>query len=137
MASRRHLAAFVWILMSCLIVNAQSDSHSRSERVETCEQFCWALILEGQLIDTFDFSKCEGISGMTCQITLKDGARLPSRVFVQPLDSHDKPLGKRLLLIYPELKAKEVGRASFFHIPNGTKTVVLTGEWNGAYQSAY
>src|SRR3977135_1908378 len=136
MALRRHLAAFIWILMSCVTVNAQSGSNSKSKRVETCEHFCWALIIEGQLIDTFDFSKCEGISGMTCHITLKEGARLPSRVFVQPLDSQDKPLGKRLLLIYPELKAKEVGRATFFHIPNGTKTVLLTGEWSGAYRSA-
>jgi hypothetical protein len=138
MASRIHLAAFVWILMFCPTVNAQRGSDVKTKRIETCEHFCWALILEGRLIDTFEFSRCDAISGMTCHITLKDGARLPSRVFVQALDSRDKPLGKRLLLIYPELKPKEGGWATFpLRIPNSTKTVVLTGEWNGAYRSAY
>jgi hypothetical protein len=136
MVLRARLA--VWILVSCLSAGAQSGSNIRTKRVETCEHFCWGLILTGRLIDTFEFSQCDAISGMTCRITLKDGAQLPSRVFVQALDSRNRTLGKRLLLPYPNLKPKESGRTSFpFRIPGGTATVVLTGEWNGPYRSAY
>lgn len=136
MASRVTLTTFLWVLISSLAVNAQSDV--RTKWVETCENFCYALILKGQLIDTLEFSGCTAISGMTCHIMLKEGARLPSRVFLEALDSHDKPLGKKRLLIYPELKPKESGSATFsLRIPRETKTVVLTGEWNGPYRSAY
>ena len=137
MASRTCLAAFAFILMSCLGVSAQTGSNIKTKRVETCER-CWTLILKGRLTDTFEFSQCTSISGLTCHITLKDGARLPSRVFVQALDSRDQQLGKRHLLPYPELKPNEGGWTTFpYRIPDGTKTVVLTGEWNGAYRSVY
>jgi hypothetical protein len=137
MAPRTCLAVVAVILMSWLDTRAQSAPTARTKRVETCER-CWALILKGRLIDTFEFSQCTEISGMTCHITLKAGAQLPSRVFVQALDSQDKPLGKRHLLPYPELKPGEAGWTSFpYRIPDGTRTVVLTGEWNGAYRSAY
>jgi hypothetical protein len=89
------------------------------------------------LIETFEFSKCDAISGMTCHIALKKGAQLPSRVFIQALDSRNQPLGKRRLLIYPELKDGERGWATFLRVPNGAKTVVLTGEWNGQYRDPY
>ncbi len=96
------------------------------------------LILKGRLVDTFEFTQCDAVSGMTCRVTLKDGAQLPSRVFVQALDSHNQPLGKKLPLPYPELKPKQSGRTSFpSRIPAGTATVVLTGEWNGRYRPAY
>jgi hypothetical protein len=102
-----------------------SVATARTKRVETCER-CWALILKGRLIDTFEFSQCAEISGMTCHITLKAGAELPSRVFVQALDSQDKPLGKKHFLPYPELKPSEAGWTSFpYCIPAGTRTVVL------------
>jgi hypothetical protein len=137
MAQRTCLAALAVILMSCVDTKAQSTPTARTKRVETCER-CWALIIKGRLIDTLEFSQCTEISGMTCHITLKSGARLPSRVFVQALDSQDKPLGKRHLLPYPELKPSEGCWTSFpYRIPGGTKTVVLTGEWSGAYRSAY
>ena len=137
MAPRSCLAVLAVILMSWLDTSAQSAATVKTKRIETCEQ-CWTLILEGRLIDTFEFSQCTNISGMTCHITLKVGARLPSRVFVQALDSQDKPLGKKHLLPYPELKPSERGWTSFpYRIPDRTKTVVLTGEWNGAYRSAY
>ena len=134
----RSLGVFVCILMSCLDSSAQDKSNIKTKRVETCEQ-CWALILKGQLIETLEFSRCIAISGMTCHITLKGKARLPSRIFVQPLDSQNRPLGTRqLLLIYPELKSGGRGWATFPNrIPVATETLVLTGEWNGAYRSAY
>lgn len=138
MVLRTRLAASVWTLVLCLNLGAQDSSNIKTRRVETCEHFCWGLILKGRLIDTFEFSQCEAVSGMTCHITLKDGAQLPSRVFVQALDARNRPLGKRLLLPYPELKPKESGRTSFpFRLPDGTVTVVLTGEWNGPYRSAH
>ena len=128
----------VLILVSCLSSAGQNGSDSKTKQVETCKNFCWGLILKGRLADTLEFSQCEAISGMTCRITLKDGAQLPSRIYVQPLDSQNHPLGKRLLLPYPELKPRESGRTSFPNrIPQGTATVILTGDWNGPYQSAY
>ncbi len=137
MVQRTCLTVLAVLLMSCADARAQSAPTARTKRVETCER-CWALIIKGRLIDTLEFSRCTEISGMTCHITLKAGAQLPSRVFVQALDSQDKPLGKRHLLPYPELKPSEGGWTSFpYRIPDGTKTVVLTGEWNGAYRSAY
>jgi len=137
MALRTCLAVIAVSLMWCLDTSAQSSATVKTKRIETCEQ-CWTLILKGRLTDTFEFSQCTNISGMTCHITLKAGAQLPSRVIVQALDSHDKPLGKRHLLPYPELKPSEGGWTSFpYRIPEGTKTVVLTGKWNGAYRSAY
>jgi hypothetical protein len=74
---------------------------------------------------------------MTCHITLKKGAEIPSRVFLQALDSRNQPLGKRRLLIYPELKDGEGGWATFLRAPSGTNTVVLTGEWNVPYRNPY
>ncbi len=137
MTPRTCLTVLVIILTSWLYTDAQSTAAVKTKRVETCER-CWALILRGRLIDTLEFSKCTEISGMTCHIFLKAGAQLPSRVFVQALDSQDRPLGKRHLLPYPELKSGEGGWTSFpYRTPDGTKTVVLTGEWNGAYRDAY
>jgi hypothetical protein len=136
MTLRNCLGIGACILIFCLNTKAQSPN-VKEKKIETCAQ-CYGLILQGQLIDTLEFSKCEAISGMTCHIRLKDGGRLPSRVFVQPLDSKSHPLGKKLLLIYPELKPKEGGKATFpSRIPNATKIVVLEGEWNGPYKSAY
>lgn len=138
MAYRMFLPALFCTLVCCLSLGAQSGADIRSERIQTCDHFCYGLVLKGRLIDTFAFSRCEAISGMTCHIALKNGAQLPSRVFVQALDSRNQPLGKRRLLIYPELKAGEAGSATFpLKLPDGTKTVILTGEWNGPYRSAY
>jgi hypothetical protein len=137
MASRVCLTALALILMSCPGAPAQNGSNLKTKRIETREQ-CWTVILKGRLTDTFELSQCTRISGMTCHITLKDGAQLPSRVFVQALDSRGQPLGHRHLLPYPELKPNESGWTSFpSRIPYGTKTVALTGEWNGAYRPAY
>jgi len=107
MILRSQLAFLLWILLSSSSGSAQSAPNTKSKQVETCEIFCWKLILKGRLVDTFEFAQCDAVSGMTCKITLKDGARLPSRVFVQALDSHDEPLGNRLLLPYPRLKPGE------------------------------
>jgi hypothetical protein len=135
---RKFLLSLIFALAVCLTSTAQRSATIKTKSIKTCENFCWALILQGRLTDTLEFSQCDAISGMTCHLKLLDGAQLPSRIFVQALDSQDKPLGKRLLLPYPRLKAKEKGRTSFpSGIPNGTKTVVLTGEWNGEYRPAY
>lgn len=134
----RLLRVSILILVSCLSAAGQNESDNKTKQVETCKNFCWGLILKGRLADTLEFSQCEGISGMTCRITLKDGAQLPSRIFIQPLDSQNRPLGKRLLLPYPQLKPKESARTSFPNpIPQNTTTVVLMGDWNGPYRSAY
>jgi hypothetical protein len=136
-SSRTCLAVVAFILMTCPGINAQNAAAVKTKRIETCEQ-CWALIVKGRLVETFEFSRCTGISGMTCHIRLRNGARLPSRVFVRALDSQGQPLGKSHLLPYPELKPGEGGWTSLpYRIPDGTRTVVLTGEWNGAYRPAY
>ncbi len=142
MRVRISLAVVAFIVL-CVTTSGQGPVISpttlnvRTKHVETCENFCYALIITGRLIDTFEFSKCDAISGMTCHIALKKGAQLPSRVFMQALDSRNQPLGKRRLLIYPELKDGEGGWATFLRVPNGAKTVVLTGEWNGQYRDPY
>jgi hypothetical protein len=139
MGLRISLAVLALILVSGLSTSGQNGSSNptnpsmRTKQVETCEHFCYGLIIKGRLINTFEFSKCDAISGMTCHIALKKGAQLPSRVFMQALDSQDRPLGKRRLLIYPELKEGEGGWATFLGTPNNAKVVVLTGEWNGPY----
>ena len=139
----RMLLAVVAFVVLCVTTSGQSPvstpstANIRTKQVETCENFCYALIITGRLIDTFEFSKCDAISGMTCHIALKKGAQLPSRVFMQALDSRNQPSGKRRLLIYPELKDGERGWATFLRVPNGAKTVVLTGEWNGQYRDPY
>jgi hypothetical protein len=135
--------AVVAFMVLCVTTSGQSSvgtpstAKIRTKQVETCEHFCYGLIITGQLIDTFEFSQCDAISGMRCHIVLKKGAELPSRVFIQPLDSQNQPLGKRRRLIYPELKAGEGGWATFLGAPSGTNTVVLTGEWNGPYRNPY
>jgi hypothetical protein len=142
MRLRMSLAA-VALMVSCVSISGQSPASSpttrniRTKQVETCEHFCYELIVTGRLIDTFEFSQCDAVSGMTCHITLKKGAQLPSRVFMQALDSRDQPIGKRRLLIYPALKSAEGGWATFLRTPSGTKTVVLAGEWNGPYRDPY
>src|SRR5262245_19754229 len=125
MLFRPQWAILIVILMSGIGVRAQNPSNLKTKKVKTCETWCYGLILKGELIDTFDVLECNGISGMTCHVLLKNGARLPSRVFMQALDSHDKPTGKRQLLLYPHLKPRERGWATFLGLPNDTKTVVL------------
>jgi hypothetical protein len=137
MVLRLRLAAILCIFMSFASAHAQDKPKTRTVRVETCEHMCYGLVLSGRLIDTFEFSKCEAISGMTCHIALKNGAQLPSRVFMQGLDSQNRTLGEKRLLVYPELKAGEGGRATFLRVPSGANTVVLTGEWHGPYRDPY
>jgi len=129
MSFRTGLIAIIFIAISCLSMGAQTGSETRTQWIETCEHFCYGLIITGRLIDTLEFSKCDAISGMTCRVTLKKGVQFPSRVFMQPL-------GKKRRLIYPELKAGE-GRCTFLGAPSGTNAVVLTGEWNGPYRNPY
>ncbi len=137
MRLRTSFAIFICILLACITTGAQNRSNIRTKRIGTCENFCYGLILTGRLIDTLEFSNCDAISGMTCHVILKRGAQLPSRIFMQALDSRNQPLGKRHLLIYPELKDGEGGFATFLGTPGGTQTVVLTGEWNGPYRNSY
>ena len=137
MIFRNSIPAAMLILICCVSMGGQIRSKTKAQRVETCEHFCYELIITGRLIDTFEFSKCDAISGMTCHIALKKGAQLPSRVFMQGLDSRNQPLGKRRLLIYPELKAGEGGWATFLRVPSGATTVVLAGQWNGPYRDPY
>lgn len=70
MAFRTGLAIVLLIVISCLSIGAQTTSKTRTQRVETCEHFCYGLIITGRLIDTFEFSKCDAISGMICHIML-------------------------------------------------------------------
>jgi hypothetical protein len=137
MRLRTSFAIFVCVLLACITTGAQNRSNIRTKRILTCENFCYGLILTGRLIDTLEFSNCDAISGMTCHIILKRGAQLPSRIFMQAMDSRNQPLGTRHLLIYPELKDGEGGSATFLRIPEGTRSVVLAGEWNGPYRNPY
>jgi hypothetical protein len=95
---------------------------------------CPKIVVRGRLAGILAISDCNGASGMTCQIEFKRGAELPSRIVVQELDGN-QPSGKKKYLPYPNLKAGEHGSASFPMV--GSVTVLLTGEWNGGWQSSY
>ena len=95
---------------------------------------CPKIIIHGKLARILKVSWCEGISGLTCRIQFAESAVLPSRIIVQQLDRSQNSLGKKFLP-YPNLKPGEKGRASF---PAGSaNTLVLVGDFKGAWRSAY
>jgi hypothetical protein len=100
-----------------------------------CTVTCPAIVLKGRLADQVDVLECRAVSGMTCHITFRQGQVLPSHIFLQEVDSHQRPVTKRRALIYPNLKAGERGWASFRI--SLEHTVVLTGEWRGPWRNAY
>jgi hypothetical protein len=96
---------------------------------------CPPIILQGKLASSMQISDCKAISGMTCRISFNKDAVLPSRIFLREVDETKHPVGRKRLLIYPDLKPGERGWATF-RIGRGM-TVVLTGEWKGPWKSAY
>ena len=95
------------------------------------------LVLEGRLADTFSFGRCEYISGMTCRVTLKRGATLPSQVYSAEYDNSGTQVSPRVRLIYPNLKPGESGYATF-RLRSGTPArLVLSGEWTGPWKDPY
>ena len=75
---------------------------------------------------------------MTCRVTFNGHAPLPTRVYFTEYDEKGRPLGKRTRLIYPNLKPGEKGYATFFlRGSRETTRIVLTGVWNGPWESPY
>jgi len=95
---------------------------------------CPKIVVRGKLARILTISDCDGNSGMTCRIRFKVGMPLPSRIKVQQLDEQNR-LVREKFLPYPDLKSGETGWATF---PiRSAATVVLVGEWKGAWRSAY
>ena len=95
---------------------------------------CPRIVVRGRLAQILTILECNGNSGMTCHIQFKRGSTLPSRIAVQQLDARGKLIGTKFLP-YPDLKTEEKGWATF---PFGAaETVVLQGELNGPWRSAY
>jgi hypothetical protein len=109
-----------------------------SDRVITpsgCAISCPSIVVKGQLSEQLQIFECKATSGMSCKIAFKRGAALPSHILIQEVDSKGKPIARRVALIYPNLKPEEKGWATFRI--SRANTVVLTGEWHGAWRSAY
>lgn len=93
--------------------------------------------LEGRLAKIFTVSRCEYISGLTCQIHYNGKLPLPSEVFFTEFDEQGKKAGPRVRLIYPELKRGETGMATFRTRLGRPAKIVLKGEWNGPWRDPY
>ncbi len=114
------------------VANTESDDATITPPEECLG--CPKIIVRGKLARMLRIADCNGNSGMTCRIQFKRGSTLPSRIVVQQLDGHDRLIDKKFLP-YPDLKPEEMGWASF---PIGSaRAVVLAGEWNGPWRSAY
>ncbi|HEY4837988.1 MAG TPA: hypothetical protein VIH72_05250 [Candidatus Acidoferrales bacterium] len=96
-----------------------------------------ALELRGKLAKIFSISDCEYISGLTCKIYYNGSASLPSQVFFTELDKQGRQSGRRVQLIYPRLKPRETGRATFRINLTRPVKIVLYGEWNGPWRDPY
>ena len=93
--------------------------------------------LKGKLADIFTISKCQYISGLTCNIHYKAIFSLPSQVFFTEIDESGKKAGQRMRLIYPKLNAGETGKATFRLRSGNPAKIVLEGEWNGPWRDPY
>src|SRR3954469_13592007 len=102
----------VFATLVTFVVIAMKDAPVSAAQGEAAFKYP-LLVLEGRLANTLVFDRCEYISGMTCRITLKRNATLPSRVFFSEYGKSEKQLGRKLRLIYPNLKPGESGRATF------------------------
>ena len=95
------------------------------------------LELLGQLKDTFTISKCEYVSGMTCQIKFTGTHPLPSRVYFVEFDEKGKQAGREVRLLYPRLEPGQTGSATFRIRLSSPTSVRLRGEWKGPWQAPY
>jgi len=95
------------------------------------------LELKGRLGKTFEFSDCEFVSGLTCTVKLKQGQKLPSRVFVAEIYAGGERGGKEWQLIYPTLVPGEKGKATFLHLEGRPERLVLRGDWRAERQRTY
>ena len=93
--------------------------------------------LRGNLAKIFTVTRCEYISGLTCQIHYNGKLPLPSEVFFTEFDDHGKRAGPRVWLIYPELSRGETGVATFRIRLSRPAKIVLEGEWNGPWRDPY
>ena len=93
--------------------------------------------LTGDLEKIFSITDCHAISGLTCKISYNGKLPLPSEVFFIELDKDGNVVGKKTRLIYPELKPRETGYATFRINSASTATIVLSGIWKGPYKNPY
>ena len=96
-----------------------------------------ALVLSGRLGQTWVVSGCEFISGLTCTIQLRNNQVHPARVYFVEFGANGEPISKDIRLIYPNLSAKEKGRATFRIDNSNPAKLVLRGEWTGPWQDPY
>jgi hypothetical protein len=118
-----------------LVLAGVMASQQQRTITQPSESMCPPIILKGKLADLLQVSDCRAVSGMTCRISFKGKAMLPSRIFLQEIDDANHPAGRKRPLIYPDLKPVESGWATFR--VGRAMTVVLTGEWKGSWKSAY
>lgn len=89
------------------------------------------LELSGRLGQTLSVSHCEAISGLTCSISLKDGAVLPSKIYFAEAGSDGKQSSPEFRLIYPDIKPGETGRATFrWNSTSAPSRLILHGVWS-------
>ncbi len=93
--------------------------------------------LTGDLQKIFRIAACHAISGLTCKITYNGKLPLPSEVFFVEYDKNGTVVGKKMRLIYPELKPGETGNATFRIKSASATTIVLSGVWEGPYKNPY
>lgn len=126
------------ILACVFLLSVMASAEEQSRVVRWPKEFSLPdLELKGRLGDDVDFADCERISGITCTIELKKGHSLPSRIFVEELDSDGKSRNKAWPLIYPRLSPGQKGKATFLHVHGNPQRLILRGEWSGAWRSQY
>ncbi len=96
-----------------------------------------AIELDTRLREIFTISDCTYISGLTCKVHYNGKAPLPTEVFFVELDAKDKPIGKRVRLIYPHLKKGESGLATFRIQAAAPAQIRLEASGNGPWKDPY
>jgi hypothetical protein len=95
------------------------------------------IVLDSRLERVLVVSECKRISGLTCRIAYSGKDSLPSRVFFTERNLEGKPLGARVQLIYPKLRAGGKGWATFRLRSSNPASIHLTGEWKGPWRDPY
>jgi hypothetical protein len=134
------VAAVALVRVSSLTASAQrnQDLQQRKRNDEIAKAFPIPKFeLTAKLSKIFTISRCEYISGLTCQIHYNGKLPLPSEVFFEEFDEHGKKAGPRVRLIYPELKPGRDGVATFRIRLSRPARIVLEGEWNGPWRDPY
>jgi hypothetical protein len=135
--SKMQIARTLCLFAICLALAASSSLAQENKPNEESGFRVPTFQLTGKLAKIFSIQKCEYISGLTCRIRYNGAAPLPSEVYFTEFDQQGRKVGPRVRLIYPKLKPKETGVATFrIRMAEPTK-IVLQGEWNGPWRDPY